>query len=250
VAADPGRLEDWRSLGIALGKLGRFEDAFACFDRSEGRASAVRAREAPCRWPAELFSAFHDHMAGMPGGAPVLTHVAADIQFTFKAAVAVLCCLLSDYDMDGVVVAVARPPQAYRQALARRVATAHPPAYVEVAGPAVGGVAGPAADGDASPVPACEPDRIAASVRSALAKTAEQYGGEEHFVLMDDLASMEFYAGTETVRRFSAGLFGELSGFGILPFVVLPDEKANLLGLAPLAPRRRLRVEGAWLAGA
>jgi CheY-like chemotaxis protein len=119
----------------------------------------------------------------------------------------------------------------------------------ESSAPAVGGAAGPAADGDAAPVPACEPDRIAASVRSALAKAAEQYGGEEHFVLMDDLSSMEFYAGAETVRRFSAGLFGGLSGLGIFPFVVLPDGKSHLLGPAPLSARRRLRIEGAWLAG-
>ncbi len=252
VALDPARRDAWRSLGVALGKLGRTGEAFGCFDRADGREPPAAVSQAPTHRCPELSRAVHDHMADLLDGGPALSHVAADVQFTFKAAVAVLGFLLRDYDMDGVVVAVARPAQAYRQALERRVSTTHPPAYVEVAAPPVAAPLPGAGGRPGAPAPlsAFEPDRIAASVRAALSGAAARYGGEEHFVLMDDLASMGSYNGTEVVRRFSAGLFGEMTGLGIFPFVVLPDDRAQLLGPTPFAPRRRLRVEGDWLAEA
>jgi tetratricopeptide (TPR) repeat protein len=261
--ADPGHLEAWKGLGVALGRLGRTDEAFACFDRAEGREPRAPAPElSPPRNP-ELVAAVHDHMFGLQELGRGFTHISADIQFTFKAAVAMLGFLLKDYDMDGVVVAVARPPQIYRQTLDRRVAAPHPPHYIELLAPGPG-PAGPipppgpsglaegnpgAAAGDVTTLSAFEPGRVAVAVKAALQKVAARYGGEEHFVLMDDLAAMEYYNGEEVVRRFSAGFFGELSSLGIFSFLVLPDEKARLLGPAPFSSRGRLRIEGAWLAG-
>lgn len=253
---DPGLLSAWKGLGVALGRLGRTEEAFACFDRAEGREPRACAPGPPLRRSPELVAAVHDHMIGLLEAGRGVTQVSADIQFTFKASIAVLGFLLRDYDMDGVVVAIARPPQAYRQALARRVGTQHPPYYIEAAVSAAGapGPAPAAAPGDGAnevtALSAFEPDRVAAAVKAAVQAVAGRYGGEEHFVLMDDLAAMEFYNGTGVVRRFSAGFFGELSGLGIFSFAVLPDEKAHLLGPAPFAPRKRLRIEGGWLAEA
>ncbi|MBM4248156.1 MAG: tetratricopeptide repeat protein [Euryarchaeota archaeon] len=259
VKIDPGLRTAWRSLGVALGKLGRFEEAFRCFDRAEGRAP--EAPPPPARRDPELAAAVHDRLAALQEAGGGFTHISADGPFSFKAALAVLGFLLCDYDMDGVVVAVSRPAQMYRQALSRRAVTAHPPHYIEVAasppkatddgtaGGAGGDRAGPTA-GDVTVLSAFEPDRIAASVRAALQKVAARYGGEEHFVLIDDLAAMEFYNGADVVRRFCSGFFGELSGLGIYTFAVLPDGKAQLLGTALSVPPARLRVEGRWLAGA
>jgi len=277
VAIDPRLLAAWRNLGVALGKLGRHEEAFSCFDRAEGREPCAMAPAPPQHRCPELAEAVHDHMVGMMDSGGGFTHIAADGPFSFKAAVAVLGFLLRDYDMDGVVVAVARPPQVYRQTLARRVSTPHPPHYIEVAvspvedagfvTAAAPGGRPPAkaggllshdctaresagAAGDVTTLSAFEPDRVAAAVKAALQNVAGRYGGEEHFVLMDDLAAMEFYNGTEVVRRFSAGFFGELSSLGIFSFAVLPEARAHLLGPVPFSLRQRLRVEGRWLAEA
>ena len=245
VAIDPGLFAAWRNLGVALGKLGRTQEAFSCFDRAEGRDLGALASVPPTHRCPELATAVHDHMVGLLEAGGGFTHIAADGPFSFKAAVAFLGFLLKDYDMDGVVVAIARPAQIYRQTLALRSDTAHPPHYVEVT--TSPGVEANAAD-DVTMLSAFEPDRIAAAVKAALQKVAGRYGGEEHFVLMDDLAAMEFYNGTEVVRRFSSGFFSELSSLGIFSFAVLPDASAHLVGPAPFAPKKRLRVEGRWLA--
>ncbi len=261
---DPGHPEAWKGLGVALGRLGRTDEAFACFGRAEGREPPALAPPPPQRRCPELAEAVHGHMLGLLEAGRGFTHVSADIQFTFKAAVAMLGFLLKDYDMDGVVVAVARPSQTYRQTLARRVAAPHPPHYVELAAPGqdaagpappagpCGGSAGEPGGtaSDVTTLSAFEPDRIAAAVKAALQDVAGRYGGEEHFVLMDDLAAMESYNGADVVRRFAAGFFGELSSLGIFSFLVLPDEKERLLGPARFFPGGRLRVEGWWLAGA
>lgn len=261
VAIDPGLSAAWRNLGVALGKLGRTREAFSCFDRAEGRDAALEAPAPPQHRSPELATAVHDLMAGLLETGGGFAHIDADGPFSFKASVALLGFLLRDYDMDGVVVAVARPPHIYRQTLARRVETAHPPHYVEITA-SPDGAAGPAfmeprysgrdggadaAGADVTTLSAFEPDRIAAAVKAALQKEAGRFGGEEHFVLMDDLAAMEFYNGTETVKRFSSGFFGELSSLGIFSFVVLPSAQSPLLGPGPFTPRKRLRVEGRWL---
>jgi len=261
VAIDPGLSAAWRNLGVALGKLGRTQEAFSCFDRAEGRDMALVATAPPPHRSPELAGAVHDLMAGLLETGGGFAQIDADGPFSFKASVALLGFLLRDYDMDGVVVAVARPSHIYRQTLARRVDTPHPPHYVEVAA-SPDGAAGPAfmapqsmgreggADStgaDVTTLSAFEPDRVAAAVKAALQKVAGRFGGEEHFVLMDDLAAMEFYNGTEVVKKFSSGFFAELSSLGIFSFVVLPSAQSQLLGSGAFATRKRLRVEGRWL---
>ena len=261
LAIDPRLKDAWRGMGTALGRLGRTEEAFPCFDRAEGRGPRAFAPAPPQHRSPELATAVHGLMAGLLDAGRGITHIAAGGPFSFKAAVAVLGFLLRDYDMDGVVVAVARPPEIYRQTLARRVDTPHPPHYVEVAAATAGGPetvhpARPGAGGagestgaadDVTTLSAFEPDLIAAAVKAALQRVAGRYGGEEHFVLMDDLAAMEFYNGTGVVKKFSAGFFGELTSLGMFSFVVLPDTGAHLLGPALFASMETLRVDGRWL---
>jgi hypothetical protein len=167
--------------------------------------------------------------------------------FVFKTSIAVLGLLLRTYDMDGVVVAVSKPCDLYRKAIRARIVTDHPPYYIDLS-QALGGMSGPQSAEDAAYISMFEPDRIDSAVRNGLQKVAEKYGGEEHFVLFDDLSAMEFYCSTETVKRFASTFFREMSGLNIHCFVMAPEEKASrLFGALPLSCPNRLKVQPEWL---
>jgi hypothetical protein len=234
-------------MGIALGRMGRTEQAFRCFDRAEGWEPEPSKPE-PQRWPAPEFgTAMHELMAGLMETGGGCAHIIVEAPFSFKAAVAALEILLTDYDMDGVVVSIGRPVEIYRQVLGRRINTPHPPYYIDMTTWPVENIPQPASREDAV-VSAFEPDRIAASVRLGLQKVAERYGGEEHFVLMDDLAAMEAYNGPEVVCRFVGEFFRKLSALHIFSFVIIPETKASqFFGPASFSAYKKLRVESKWL---
>jgi hypothetical protein len=296
----------WKNMGVALGRLGKNEEAFLCYERAAGRAAgattvptpAVRdmshlseppgtapaesasgtGRDPPTTGgneppavasaPRELERAFHDVMAGLidRGGGCVQVHVEG--AFSFKASVAILKILLQDYDMDGVVVSLAKPSSFYEKVLGRRVLTPHPPHYVEIAS-GTGGIAALGPDGDwdvTKPVgstrptgdgpagvtvlSAFEPGRMDEAIRTGLQRVAEKFGGEEHFVVFDDLTAMEFFNGSEAVRKFVTEFFRELSSLHILCFVLLPEQRAaSFLGHLPLFCRDKIKVRPGWLAG-
>lgn len=246
LALQPGLSSAWKNMGIALGRMGRTEEAFRCFDRAEGRAPELSVPVTPRPSGPGFDIAMHDLMAGMQEAGGGCAHLFTDGPLSFKVAVAVLRGLLADYDMDGVVVSIARPAEVYRQALERRIHTAHPPYYIEVDA-ASADAAPDAATADHALISAFEPDRMAASVRAALQAVAGRYGGEEHFVLIDDLAAMEFYNGPEVVRRFVGDFIQELTGLNIFSFVIWPEAKASrMMGPVPFQARRTLRIKRAW----
>ncbi len=239
---DPSMLQAWRGMGIALGRMGRLEEASRCYERASGRAPELSV---PVPAPAvmgDFERAVHELMAGLGERGGGCARVETEPTLTFRASVSLLALLLKDYDMDGVVVAMGRPAEVYRRALAARAHTPHPPFYVEV-------IAGRASSADwggggyVTALSAFEPHRIDAAVRAGLQRAAERYGGEEHFVLIDEPTAMEFYNGRDVVRRFLAGFLGELASLSIFCFVVVPEARSGeLLGPMPLHCRHRIRV--------
>ncbi|MGQ9582134.1 MAG: tetratricopeptide repeat protein [Thermoplasmatota archaeon] len=239
---DPRMLHSWKGMGIALGRMGRLEEAFRCYERASGRTPELSVPSSITIAESDFERAVHELMTGLSEGGGGCARVEADPTLTFRASVSLLALLLTEYDMDGVVVSMGRPAEVYRRALAARAHTPHPPYYVEVlAGP------GSQADGrggaDATTLSAFEPHRIDAAVRAGLQKEAEMYGGEEHFVLIDGLTTMEFYNGRDVVRRFLTGFIGELASLSIFCFVVVPASRAGeLLGPLPIYCRQRIRI--------
>ncbi|MEM2869106.1 MAG: tetratricopeptide repeat protein [Thermoplasmata archaeon] len=244
---DPKLLEAWKWMGIALGRMGRLEEAFRCYERASGRAPELSVPVPSGPAPSGLETRIHELMTGMMEKGGGCVRVETDPALTFRTSVLLLSILLRDWDMDGVLVSLGRPADVYRRALAARVHTRHPPHFVEV----VAGGPSPEAEGArewVTSLSAFEPDRIDAAVRAGLQKVAEMYGGEEHFVIIDDITAMEFYNGREVVRRFVAGFLGELSLLNIFCFVVVPTRRAlELLGLLPFFCRERICVRAEWL---
>ena len=190
--------------------------------------------------------ALHEALAGPLEAGGGCVQLLAEARFSFKASVALLVILLRDYDMDGVVISVAKSSEMYRRVLSRRVATRHPPYYIEVqASPADAG--GDAAD--RVELSAFDLDRIDTAVRMGLHRAGERFGGERHFVLLDDLTAIEAYNGPAVVQRFVRRFFGELSALNIFCFVVLPETLAGgLLGVLPFSHTERICVRSEWFA--
>jgi len=244
---EPRHSDAWRELGMVLGRLGELEEAFRCYERAAGRFSEERPAVPVERRSRELESAFHELMADLGESAGGVVALTAPQLFAFKAGLATLVMLLGTYDMDGVVVAMSKPCDIYRKALRTRISTKHPPHYVDLS--AASGTA-PAAQTaeDATYLSMFEPDRIDSAVRNGLQKVTERYGGEEHFVLFDDLSAMEYYCSTDTVKRFAASFLRELSELRMHSIVIVPEERAaRLFGTFTLGGARRLAYKSEWL---
>ena len=247
VELNPRMLQAWKDMGISLGRMGKLEEAFRCYERASGRTPELSVPAPRGQEPSGLETALHERVARMVEGGGGCVRVETEPPLTFRVSVLLLKLLLIDWDMDGVVLSLGRPAEVYRRALAPRLRTGHPPHFVEVvagAQPAVSGGGGE----ELTTLSAFEPHKIDAAVRFELQRVAERYGGEEHFVLVDELAAMEFYNGRDVVRRFVAGFLGELAALGICCFIVLPASKAiELLGPLPLHCQDRIRVRAEWV---
>jgi hypothetical protein len=254
LALQPSFRAAWSNMGIALARLGQVDKAMACYDRAEGRAPLLSVPAAsPSDMRRDFENAVHDVLSGMMDSGGGCVHMISEPKFSFRVNVALLVTLLRDYDMDGVAVSIANPSAMYRQALEKRVATRHPPYYIDVLAssshlapfsPSAGGENG------AIVVSAFELDRIASAVRMGLQKVAERYGGEEHFVIIDDISSAEIYNGPQAVQRFIGDFFSDLARLNIFCFVVLPDKKAGIPDISSFFSRRgKLRVKSEWFVG-
>jgi len=243
----PGMNAAWANMGIALARIGNVEQAIRCYDRAAGKAPVLSVpTPPPLTGKREFDAALNGLLSELMEGRGGCVQLIAEPPLAFKVSVALLATLLKDYDMDGVVVSMGKPSDMYRQALGKRIATRHPPYYVDVLAPS--GIARPRPD--SAELSAFELDRIASAVRIGLQRVAEQYGGEEHFVLLDDLSSVEFYNGPQVVQRFLGEFFRELSTLDIFSFVVLPEQKAaRLAGPFTFSRKERLKVRSEWFMG-
>jgi len=263
LALQPSFRAAWSNMGIALARLGQADKAMACYDRAEGRAPLLTVpAAAPSYMRRDFENAVHDALSGMIEKGGGCVHIISEPKFSFRVNVALLVTLLRDYDLDGVVVSLANPSAMYRQALEKRVATKHPPYYIDVlASPshsaplassshlAPSAPARAGADG-AFEVSAFELDKIASAVRMGLQKVAERYGGEEHFVILDDISSADVYNGPQAVQRFMGEFFSDLARLNIFCFVVLPDKKDAVFDVSSFFSwREKLRVKSEWFMG-
>jgi hypothetical protein len=247
IELEPGHSDAWRELGMVQGRLGELEEAFRCYERAAGRFSEERPTVPPEKRSRELERAFHELMAGLGESAGGIAALTAPQLFAFKASLATLMLLLGTYDMDGVVVAMSKPCDIYRKAIKTRINTKHPPHYVDLSAASGTAPAASAAE-DVTHLSMFEPDRIDSAIRNGLQKVTERYGGEEHFVLFDDLSAMEYYCSTETVKKFAASFLREMSELRMYSFVIVPDERATrLFGMFTFGGVRRLAYKSEWL---
>jgi tetratricopeptide (TPR) repeat protein len=268
LALQPAFKAAWSNMGIALARLGDVDRAMACYDRAAGKAPLLSVPAAPPFSAKRDFEeALHGVLSGMMDSDGGCVHIFSGQKFSFRVSVSLLIILLKDYDMDGVVVSMANPSLMYRRVLEKRVVTKHPPYYIDVlASPASGSTSAPVPVTERPTVPAktteimsasasaqisaFELDKIAAAVRMGLQRVAERYSGEEHFVLLDDIASVEFYNGPQTVQKFLRDFFSDLSRLNIFCFVVQPDRKEAVLEVSSFFSRRgKLRVRSEWFIG-
>jgi len=251
LALQPTFRAAWSNMGIALSRLGEMDKAMACYDRAAGKAPLLSVpATAPSR-AREFDDAVHEVLSGMMDSGGGCVHIISERKFSFRVSVALLVTLLEDYDLDGVAVSLANPSAMYRKALEKRVATKHPPYYIDVlASSAPGAPFAPASAGAGEApavVSAFELDRIASAVRTGLQKVAERYGGEEHFVVLDDIASVEAFNGPQAVQRFMGDFFSDLARLNIFCFAVLPDKKDAAFDISSFFSRReKLRVKSEW----
>jgi tetratricopeptide (TPR) repeat protein len=250
LAITPSLRAAWSNMGIALAQLGQLDKAMACHDRAAGKAPLMTVPEvAPSYARGDFENAIHDALSGMMESGGGCVHMVSERKFSFRVNVALLASLLRDYDMDGVVVSLANPSAMYRKALEKRLTTKHPPYYIDVlasnthlAPPE----AAEAATGGAY-VSAFELDRIASAVRTGLQRAGERYGGEEHFVVVDDIASVEAFNGPQAVNKFIGEFFTDLARLNIFCFVLVPDKKGPVLDVSSFFSRReKLRVKSEW----
>jgi tetratricopeptide (TPR) repeat protein len=247
LSIQPSLSAAWANMGIALSRLGETDAAFRCYDRAAGKAPLLSVPTVPpSNGKRDFDEALQASMSGLLETGGGFLQILAEPPFSFKVSAALLVALLRDYDMDGVVVSMAKPSAMYRQVLEKRVVTRHPPYYVDVsASPAAAQAASPASQ----EISAFELDRIDAAVRTGLQKAAEMYGGEQHFVLLDDLASVEFYNGPVVVQRFLGNFFSDLSMLNIFCFVIMPEGRAiGLPGASFFSRQEKLHVRSEWFA--
>jgi tetratricopeptide (TPR) repeat protein len=251
LALRPAFQAAWSYMGIAMAHQGDLEQAMRCYERASGKAPSLSVPDGPSeKGPAVGRTGFeralHEALAGPLEAGGGCVQLLSESRFAFKASVALLVILVRDYDMDGVVVSVAKPSEMYRRVLERRMAVRHPPYYLEVQASPVDAGGGSA---DRVELSAFELDRIDAAVRLGLHRVAEKYGGEHHFVLLDDLTAIGAYNGPAVVQRFVSRFFGELSALNIFCFVVLPETSAGgLLGALGFSRTERIRVRSEWFA--
>ena len=281
LALQPSFRAAWSNMGIALARLGEMDKAMACYDRAAGKAPLLTVPATTPSRAREFDNAVHEVLAGMMDSGGGCVHIVSERKFSFRVSVALLVALLEDYDLDGVAVSLANPSAMYQKALEKRVATKHPPYYIDVlaspsrmappASPARAAPVAPSTPSSSSPassprlapfppaaagengafeVSAFELDRIASAVKTGLQKVAEWYGGEEHFVVLDDIASVEAFNGPQAVQRFMGELFSDLARLNIFCFAVMPDKKGAVLDISSFFSRReKLRVKSEWFTG-
>jgi tetratricopeptide (TPR) repeat protein len=278
LALQPSFRAAWSNMGIALARLGDMDKAMACYDRAAGKAPLLTVPATTPSRARQFDNAVHEVLAGMMDFGGGCVHIVSERKFSFRVSVALLVALLEDYDLDGVAVSLANPSAMYQKALEKRVATKHPPYYIDVlaspartappASPARAAPVAPSTPSSSSPassprlasfpagengafeVSAFELDRIASAVKTGLQKVAERYGGEEHFVVLDDIASVEAFNGPQAVQRFMREFFSDLARLNIFCFAVLPDKKGAVLDISSFFSRReKLRVKSEWFTG-
>ena len=260
LAITPAFRAAWSNMGIALARLGQLDKAMACHDRAAGKAPLMTVPAvAPSYTRGDFENAVHGALSGMIESGGGYVHLVSERKFSFRVNVALLATLLRDYDMDGVAVSLANPSAMYRKALEKRLTTKHPPYYIDVlasstpssSSPASSphlALPGPAAAGPGGAyVSAFELDKIASAVRTGLQRVGERYGGEEHFVVVDDIASVEAFNGPQAVNTFIGEFFTDLARLNIFCFVLVPDRKSPVLDVSSFFSRReKLRVKSEW----
>ena len=263
LAITPAFRAAWSNMGIALARLGQLDKAMACHDRAAGKAPLMTVPAvAPSYTRGDFENAVHGALSGMIESGGGYVHLVSERKFSFRVNVALLATLLRDYDMDGVAVSLANPSAMYRKALEKRLTTKHPPYYIDVlasstpssSSPASSphlALPGPAAAGPGGAyVSAFELDKIASAVRTGLQRVGERYGGEEHFVVVDDIASVEAFNGPQAVNTFIGEFFTDLARLNIFCFVLVPDRKSPVLDVSSFFSRReKLRVKSEWFVG-
>jgi hypothetical protein len=169
---------------------------------------------------------------------------------TFKASTAVLQALTEMYEMDGVMVCSDRPHDFTARILSRSSGRLDLVHFIDMAsadermGP-VKGARGP----EAARCPVYDLDRFLELMDDGLQRMAMRHGGEEHFVMFDDVSALAYYHSQRSLLRFFEVVSEHLEEHGILLVAVLARERSGLLSSwTGSAFQARVTVKPQWLA--
>jgi len=164
-----------------------------------------------------------------------------------RVALATMQALTELYDMDGVVVCADRPARFLRNAFAKcskKVDLIH---YLEIQ---VGTEPTGAPPDSDSCCQAFDLENLIKVIEEDLQRKAEGHGGEDHFVMWDDVSALKFYHEPKALQRFFEALTDHLSGMGVVHVVVLPSEAASLLQRWPVSSfKATVNVKASWMSG-
>jgi tetratricopeptide (TPR) repeat protein len=256
LSINPKFRQAWHNKASVLEKLGKLREARIAYEKAN---LAREGKEVPS--PEEEKITRPGVEAGTPGpgtgvhgllvqameslmesGGGSLVIVTSKL-LAYKSCLVVIQFLIEEMDMDGVVVSVDKPAFFTLRALNLRSKARIKPFFVDLQ-----------SGQDALP-PMTKIDEgrivnteiydlhsIQEKIEEQLQKAAESYGGEEHFVLFDDLTALEYYNNPDVIKKFANGIIEKLRAHNLFAIFILSKEKVRDL-FSPILGRSHKKVE-------
>lgn len=227
VRLDPSLQEAWLHRAIILGRMGRPVESAECYEKLQFLRAGRRPETLPApprpegpvkpALPSHVFEtlvALHEKGRG----AVAVEASASDL---LRAEVALLTTLIGRLDMDGVVVAF-HAPAANLFTLLEKKGPVRKPFVIDLASALTGGTQDRAPERTVILSP-FELHHLPEAVRGGLQKIAEEYGGEQHFVLVENPGVLLSYTGAATVRKFLEELMREAKELRMFAIVLFAE---------------------------
>jgi hypothetical protein len=175
--------------------------------------------------------------------------IVADALHTLKASVAVLQALTGMYEMDGVMVCSDRPPEMVRRLLRRNGTRDDLIHFVGLrGGHGTHGGTGVIVPGADSTCPFFDLEALMEVIEEGLQSKAVRSGGEDHFVMFDDVAAFRYYHTDAPLKRFFEEIGRELEEHGVLLVALVAKEGASIFPrVLGSTFKARLNVKREWL---
>jgi hypothetical protein len=148
------------------------------------------------------------------------------------------------YEMDGVMVCADRPSRFTSKVMSKydgRLDLVH---FVEL----MSGEDQRASQKEVVRCPVYDLERLLDLIEDGLHKMATRHGGEEHFMMFDDVSGLGYYHNPKALNRFFVELAEDLEEHGIMHVAVVAKEEQGLLSRwTGSAFQARLNVKPSWL---